>query len=202
MRLFTKFTSLLVLISLSGCTLLENLRQGSPIDRVSYPSLQTFEFEGALIYYKDLSNPCDDATVVWNDLQEVTPLKKVLLAAIPIDCDEVAKEKQSLASARFEVQEEISISFETRKTELLDSSNAKRLDSMSDLATANTLFQIYGAAGTVGKRSEALGLERASAVKTRLMSMGVQSERITIMPYDAKIPGLQALIKVLAPVVL
>ena len=54
----------------------------------------------------------------------------------------------------------------------------------------------------MGKRSEALGLERASNVRDQLINMGIQHERITIMPYDPQIPGLQALVKVLRPVVL
>lgn len=202
MALLTKSILVLGLFSLSGCAFLKDLTRGSSSDRISYASLQTFEFQGTLIYYKDLSNPCDDETVVWNDLKEFAPIKEASLTATKMDCDVNEKANQRVAANRFEVQGQFSIPFETRKTELIEIGNAKLLDSVNDLATANTLFQIYGAAGTVGKRSEALGLERASVVKDRLMSMGVQSEQITIMPYDPTIPGLQALVKILSPVIL
>lgn len=202
MKLLANVILILCLTSLSGCVFFKNLTQGSSTSHTGYQSLQTFELEGALIYYKDLSDPCDDATVAWNDLKEVTPIKKASLTAVQIDCDDFVKDDQHVAVKQFEIQQQFSIPFEIRKTELLENGNAKLLNSMNGLATENTLFQIHGAAGTIGKRSEALGLERASAVRDHLMKLGVRAERITIMPYDPKIPGLQALVKVLAPVIL
>lgn len=203
MKLLTKTLLLAALMNLSGCAFLNALKQGGSNDAYSLnPAILTFEFEGALIYYKDLSNPCDDTTVAWNDLSEAHPIKQVSLDAALVDCDESSRAIQSVAAAQFEVEDQISIAFESRKTELSHSDNAKGLASINDFVTANTQFYIYGAAGTVGKRSEALGLERASNVRDQLINMGIQHERITIMPYDPQIPGLQALVKVLRPVVL
>lgn len=203
MRVLTNSLLLAVLMSLSGCAFLNALKQGGSNDAYSLnPILQTFEFEGALIYYKDLSNPCDDTTVAWNDLSEASPIQQVSLDASLVDCDESSKAIQSVAATQFEVEDQISIAFESRKAELSDSGNAKSLASIKNFIIANTQFYIYGAAGTVGKRSEALGLERATTVRNQLISMGIEHERITIMPYDPQIPGLQALVKVLRPVVL
>lgn len=203
MKVLTNTLLLAALMNSSGCAFLNVLKQGGSIDAYSlYPTLQTFEFEGALIYYKDLSNPCDDTTVAWNDLNEASPIQQVSLDASLVDCDESARAIQSVAATQFEVEDQISIAFESRKAELSDSSNAKSLASINDFVTANTQFHIYGAAGTAGKRSETLGLERASTVRDQLISMGIQHERITIMPYDPQIPGLQALVKVLRPVIL
>lgn len=203
MKSLTKLVLFLALINLSGCAFLNSLRQGGSNDTGSgYPSLQTFQFEGALIHYKDLSNPCDATTVAWNDLREVVRIQQVPLDVVTVDCFEDSKSIQSVAVTRFEVEHQFSVPFETRKTELSDDNNAKSLEGLGDFVTSNTQFQIYGAAGTVGKRSEKLGIERASTVRDHLISLGVQHERITIMPYDAQIPGLQALVKVLRPVIL
>lgn len=202
MKLLANLILILPLMSLSGCAVLKNLTQKTASNHVSYPSLQTFELEGAVIYYKDLSSPCDESTVAWNDLNKASPIHQASLKVVQIDCDEIAEVQQRYAVERFEVQKQLSVPFETSKSELIENGNAKQLDNITELATTNTKFQIHGAAGTVGTRSEALGLDRALAVKDHLMKLGVKSERIEIMPYDPSIPGLQALVKVLAPVIL
>ncbi len=203
MKLLISTLLVLSLSSLSGCAFLNALKQGGSINSQSvYPTLQTFEFEGALIHYKDLSDPCDDSTVAWNDLGETLPIQQVSLNVPLVDCEKSLKAIQSVAATQFDVEDQISIVFESRKTELPERGNAKSFASISEFAITNTQFHIYGAAGTVGKRSEALGLERASVVRDQLISMGIQYERITIMPYDPLIPGLQALVKVVKPVIL
>jgi hypothetical protein len=139
MKLLAKVVLILCLTFLSGCVFFKNLTQGSATSHTGYQNLQTFELEGALIYYKDLSNPCDDATVAWNDLKEVTPIKKASLTTVQIDCEGIAKDNQHVAVKKFEIQQQFSIPFETRKTELLENGNAKTLKSMNGLVTANTL---------------------------------------------------------------
>ena len=203
MKILTSLLLAISLISLSGCAFLNALNQDRSSNPGSvYPTLQTFQFEGALIHYKDLSDPCDDTTVAWNDLSEIQPIQQVSLKAPLVDCEKNLKVIQSVAVTQFDVEDQISIVFESRKTELPDRGNVKSLASISEFATTNTRFHIYGAAGTVGKRSEALGLERAATVRGQLISMGIQHERITIMPYDPLIPGLQALVKVVKPEIL
>lgn len=203
MKRFINLLLLLVLASLSGCAFLNALKQDSPTDKfANYPSLQTFNFEGAVIYYKDLSDPCDDTTVAWNDLNEVSLIQQASLDVPEGDCSNVNKVSQSVAEIQFEVRRQISIEFESSKSNISDNQNAKSFSALNELASANSQFHIYGAAGATGKRSEALGLARATIVKDHLISLGVHYERIAIMPYDPTIPGLQALIKVLEPVIL
>lgn len=198
MKVLTSTLLIFVLVNLSGCAFLNAFKQYRSSDVNSiYPTLQTFEFEGTLIHYKDLSHPCDESTVAWNDVGKGPPIQPVSFEARNVDCGEYSEATQSVASTQFEVERKISIAFESRKTELQDSGNTKSLASINDLATVNARFQIYGAAGTVGKRSEALGLERASTVRDHLIGLGIQHERITIMPYDPEIPGLQAVVEVL-----
>lgn len=203
MKIFINALLMIFIMNLSGCAFLNALKQSGSNDTHSvYPTLQTFQFEGALIHYKDLSDPCDDTTVAWNDLSETLPIQQVSLDVSLVDCEKRSKAIHNVAVTQFEVEEQISIVFESRKADLPERENAKSLVSISEFATTNTQFHIYGAAGTVGKRSEALGLERASVVREQLISMGIQYERITIMPYDPLIPGLQALVKVVKPVIL
>jgi len=202
MKLFNSAVLIVVLINLSGCALLNAFKQGNNEVRSTYPSLQSFKFEGALIYYKDLSSPCDESTVVWNDLNNTFLMQQASHNAAAIDCEEAPKSALRVTTAQYEVERQVSIPFESRKTELQESGNIKRFSGINEFVTENTQFQIYGAAGTSGKRSEALGLERASTVRDHMLSMGIQHERITIMPYDPQIPGLQALVKVLRPVIL
>jgi len=203
MKILTSLLLVISFMSLSGCVFLNALNQDRSSDRGSvYPTLQTFQFEGALIYYKDLSDPCDVTTVAWNDLGETLPIQQVSLKAPLVDCESSSKAIQAVAVTQFDIEDQISIAFESRKAELPDHGNAKSLASINEFASTNTQFHIYGAAGTIGKRSEALGLERATTVRDQLISMGIQHERITIMPYDPLIPGLQALVKVVKPVIL
>jgi len=140
--------------------------------------------------------------VAWNDLNNTFLMQQASHNAAVIDCEEAPKSALRVTTAQYEVERQVSIPFESRKTELQESGNIKRFSGINEFVTENTQFQIYGAAGTSGKRSEALGLERASTVRDHMLSMGIQHERITIMPYDPQIPGLQALVKVLRPVIL
>ena len=203
MKLLTSAVLIVVLMNLSGCALLNVLKQGASNEaRSPYPNLQSFKFEGALIYYKDLSSPCDESTVSWNDLNSTFPIQQASHNAAAIDCEEASKPTLRITAAKYEVEHQVSIPFESRKTELQENGNIKSFSGINEFVTENTQFQIYGAAGTIGKRSEALGLERASIVRDHMLSMGIQHERITIMPYDPQIPGLQAVVKVLRPVIL
>ena len=203
MNSLARFFLLLVLVNLSGCAfLVPFLQHPSSNERSIYPSLKTFEIEDAVIYYRDLSDPCDDRTVAWNDLNEVKQIRKASLNLSQIACDKAAKTTQVVTTTQFEVQQQISIPFESRQAELSDSTKTKSFEPVNGLVSQNTQFHIYGAAGRVGVRSEKLGLARASYVRDRLISMGVQHERIRVMPYDPKIPGLQALVEVLRPVTL
>lgn len=203
MKRLIKLLLLFALVSLSGCAFLNALKHDSSNDNYSnYPSLQTFNFEGAVIYYRDLSDPCDDTTVAWNDLNEVSQIQQASIDMAELDCSEVNNAFQSVAEIRFEVRRQISIEFESKKSEISNSHNAESISALNEFVSANSQFHIYGAAGSTGKRSEALGLARATIVKDHLISLGVHYERIAIMPYDPDIPGLQALIKVLEPVTL
>lgn len=115
---------------------------------------------------------------------------------IKTHCDD-ARAIQSITVSELKVQNQISIPFALKQVELSDDASIESFSTVNDFVSTNTVFHIYGAAGTVGKRSEELGLARASYVRDHLVGMGVEHERITIMPYDPKIPGLQALVKVL-----
>jgi len=203
MKLLINTLLIFALMNVSGCAFLKAFKQSGYNDAgFAYPSLQTFEFEGTFIHYRDLSDPCDNTTVAWNDLRQSLLIHQVMHEIESPNCEETANALHRVAANQFEVEHEVSIPFESRKTELLESGNAKSFASINDFVTANTQFQIYGAAGTVGRRSEALGMERASVVRDHLINMGIQHERITIMRYDPQIPGLQALVKVLKPVIL
>lgn len=203
MTLLIKVLLLLSVMNLSGCAFLNVLKQNSPNNEHStYPSLKTFEFEGAVIHYKDLSDPCDQNTVAWNDLNEVALVQSVSLEVTQVDCNESASIIQSVTATQFEVQHKIKISFASKQTQRSDADDNESFADINNLVLSTTQFQIYGAAGTVGKRSEALGLARAIYVRDQLISMGIQHERISIMPYDSTLPGLQAVVEILEPVVL
>jgi len=203
MKLLTNSVLIVIVLNLSGCAFLNTFKQsGKKEVRSPYPSLQSFKFEGALIYYKDLSTPCDKSTVAWNDLNNTLPIQPVSLNSESIDCEETPKSALRVTAAQYEIEHQVSIPFESRKTELQENGKIKHFAGIKEFVTKNTQFQIYGAAGTIGKRSEELGLERASTVRDYLLAMGIQNESITIMPYDPQIPGLQAVVKVLRPVIL
>ena len=203
MKLLINALLIFVLFNVSGCAFLKAFKQSRYDDANSeHPWLQTFKFEGTLIHYRDLSDPCDDTTVAWNDSSQTLPIQKVSHKVGSLNCEEKPNDTRRVTATQFEVEHELSISFESSKTELLESNNAKSIAGINDLVAANSQFHIYGAAGTVGKRSEALGLERASVVRDYLVDMGIRHERITIMPYDPQIPGLQAVVRVLKPVML
>ena len=128
MKILTSLLLVISFMSLSGCVFLNALNQDRSSDRGSvYPTLQTFQFEGALIYYKDLSDPCDVTTVAWNDLGETLPIQQVSLKAPLVDCESSSKAIQAVAVTQFDIEDQISIAFESRKAELPDHGNAKSL---------------------------------------------------------------------------
>ena len=200
MRRISSLVILLLSSLLNGCAMFEPIK-GKPGNRAmkSYPGLNTFEYEGAVIYYRDLSDPCDERTVAWHGLSDVDRVMPVTFDAQETDCD---RRKGAINAVASTPVEQISIPFASRKTDLENSASGKALKQIESLVGKNNEYQIYGAAGTAGARSEALGLARASAVRDHLVSLGISLDRISIMPYDPDIPGLQAVVKVFEPAVL
>lgn len=202
MSIFTKLIGLMALLNLTGCAFSNIFKYDASNDQFAHQSnLQTFRIEGTLIHYRDLSDPCDNTSVAWDKSTDVDPIKNVSLESNNIECSN-ANAVQQVATNEFEVQKQFNIPFASRQAKFSGNASDNKFEAITEFVSANTRFHVYGAAGTVGPKSEKLGLARASTVRDHLVSMGVQQERITIMPYDPQIPGLQAVIKVLGPAML
>lgn len=199
-RLIKKFM-ISSLLLLSGCVSTFPWFNGGATPKLELP-YRTFDYGGTSVYYRDLSSPCDTSSVTWSEGVQEPSLQAGAVDG-GIDCSIARNESPRFSQyQQWSVETELSISFAMREKVLNSDSNKSDFLKLQDYQTGSAKFQIYGAAGFEGERAERLGLARAKYVRGRLMEMGVGDERISIMPYDPTIPGLQAVVKILGAVVL
>ena len=200
MNTLTKLVVIASILWLTGCASTFPWLGGGTSSKVGQ-RFETFDYAGTSVYYRDLSSPCDMTSVAWADQESRTTKSKNDEQSIDCSVANIEKPKQ-VENQQWLVEKELSISFAMREKALVAESDQARLSELQSYRVGTTKFQIYGAAGFEGSRAEQLGLARAEYVKGQLLAMGVEDERIAIMPYDASIPGLQAVVKVLGAVVL
>ena len=200
MNTLTKLVVIASILWLTGCASTFPWLGGGTPAKVGQ-RFEIFDYVGTSVYYRDLSSPCDMTSVAWADQESRTTTSKNDRQSI--DCSVANNEKpKQVENQQWLVEKELSISFAMREKALVAESDQARLSELQSYRVGTTKFQIYGAAGFEGPRAEQLGLARAEYVKGQLLAMGVEDERIAIMPYDASIPGLQAVVKVLGAVIL
>lgn len=200
MNTLTKLVVIASILWLTGCASTFPWLGGGTPAKVGQ-RFEIFDYVGTSVYYRDLSSPCDRTSVAWAEQESRTTTSKNDRQIIDCSVANIEKPKQ-VENEQWLVEKELSISFAIREKALAAETTEANLSELQSYRTGTTKFQIYGAAGFEGPRAEQLGLARAKYVKGQLLAMGVEDERIAIMPYDASIPGLQAVVKVLGAVVL
>lgn len=201
MKLLTKLILVAWILLLTGCvSTFPWLGDGTSAKARS--SFKTFDYAGTSVLYRDLSSPCDSSSIRWAN--ENTKSKfRASDSEKKIDCSVATNQKRNaIDHQQWLVEQELSISFSIREKALAAQNKLSSFSKLKAYREGTTMFQIYGAAGFDGPRAEQLGLARAEYVRDQLVEMGVENKRIAIMPYDPEIPGLQAVVKVLTPVIL
>jgi len=176
-------------LGVGGCVSAPRVANHSDMPR--YPTLDIIEVEGQVIYYRDLSDPCDPDSTAWDNLRKTKATNRK-----PIDCSNpVVQLPESMQWLEMPKREYV-LHFAMRNKVLSGADNARLVGELADMQGLPVRYQVYGAAGGAGPLLERLGMRRATAVRNVLVDAGVPATKIEIMPYDPTIPGLRAVVHV------
>jgi len=189
MQMSISAPSLIVIacLGISGCITTQT--PTGDTDLPSVPNLETINVEGYLVYYRDLSDPCDAGSTAWQRLQE-----QPSGAREPIQCSETAAD--AAPAAEFVIPEtEYVLMFAMRGKTLRSPANDVIVEELASMRDWPVQYHVLGAAGGVGQTLEALGMSRANVVKQGLVDAGIPASKIVINPYDPTLPGLRAVVR-------
>jgi len=184
--------TVLLTMLVSGC--ITGPSKGPTEEMLDYPTVEIIEVEGHPVYYRDLSDPCDQSTVQWKNLNQSKAAKNKTTKAF--DCLNAVLEQPKPAIALSFPSEPYVLVFALRNNTVTGEENAKHLSELASMSTWPIQYQVFGAAGAAGPALEQLGRKRANAVRVELLALGVPDHKIVIMPYDPSIPGLRAVVSV------
>ncbi len=162
-------------------------------DMVQYPTLETIEVEGYVIYYRDLSDPCDPSSTAWNNLRQ-----RKHKGRLPENCSTPITFIPDTTPDVVIPDKEFVLLFAMRGKNLDSAENDEIVAELATMGAWPVRYQVFGAAGGEGATLENLGMKRAAVVKQGLVTAGVPETKIEIMPYDSSIPGLRAVVRLAA----
>lgn len=181
---------LLGCLGLHGC--ITAPKENAHPEMIQYPTLETIDLEGYVIYYRDLSDPCDPGSTAWNNLRA-----KKRKGQIPLDCSEPVALIVPPAPVVSVPETDFVLLFAMRGKTLANDQNNAVVNELASMSDWPIRYHVYGAAGGVGPTLEKLGMKRANVVKEGLVAAGVAASKIEIMPYDPSIPGLRAVVRLI-----
>lgn len=196
----------IAIFGLAGCATLPDANDGAELGiKMHQAGIQEVVIEQHLVKIRDLSDPCDPATVPWNlsgnnvRTGAVDEGGEVPIHDQGIDCND-STELSKVSNKTPHLPDSVTLEksfivfFRLKDHSHIEEQNRDVVNQLESLAQYDIVYEVFGAAG-VPAPSE-LATRRANTVKALLVEKGVLPERIIVMPYDPALPGLRAIIRI------